>query len=109
MKHLTGQLEIDSKSVASDKHKERGVFWVEGQWYAIVCVGPIYYGRLRYWDAGHYVLEEASWIPDAGRIHAFVEDPSNCGESEYVGEVCVERSSVQGTYRIQKGGKVVTK
>ena len=96
-------------SVAGDAAKEAGVFAV-GEWVAVLCVNPIYFGRIVAWDEGHYHLGDASWVVETGRLSDFIKDPQATAiEAEYIGAVTVERSSVQAVYRHLPEGKVTTR
>lgn len=99
----------EMSQVADDQAQENPGNWLRpGVWVALVCADPIYYGQLVSITPGHYQLSDASWIPDTGRAHKFVEDPSSCTESEYLGDIAVERPVV-AIYRVGKGGKIATK
>lgn len=96
-------------AVADDAANEVPDLWLRpGVWVALVCADPIYYGRLVEITPGHYYLAEASWIPDTGRAHQFVQNPQSCTEAEYLGHVAVERPVV-AAYRVLTPGKVETK
>jgi hypothetical protein len=94
--------------VAEDLRQESGDWIQPGTWVAVVMADPIYYGRLAAVSATHYYLEDACWIPDTGRAHQFVKDPSTAVEVEYLGEIAVERPCV-ALYRIKNGKKLDTK
>lgn len=93
-----------------DFAKERDIDPIEGQWYAYVTNGPIYYGKLQVLTPLHFVLNSASWIPDTGRLSEFIKDPSkNAAEVEYVGKIIVPRHAVVGILVPLKGGEAHTK
>ena len=105
--------EIRSEAVAvhMDARQEsgQGAWLTEGAWIAVVCADPIYYGQLVALTPEYVFLREASWIPDTGRAHAFIRDPQGCSESEFLGEVAIERPCV-AIYRISgPGGRIETK
>lgn len=95
-------------AVADDQTAELGLWLKPGAWVAIVCSDPIYYGELVAMTPSHYYLRNASWIPDTGRANEFVSDPASCNESEFLGEIAVERPVV-AIYRTKKNGKIDTK
>lgn len=102
--------DADRRAVAADDSKQRRGWLVEGKWYVITTVGPVYWGRLEYWDEGHFALDEATWVVDTGRISDFVLDPAKVAiEAEYVGRVLVERTAVQSLYPSDAETKVGTK
>ncbi len=85
-------------SVGDDKLLENGDLRVGGC-YAFVCAGPIYHGQLTGVTPGHYVLKDAAWVVETGRLNEFVKDPAGVAlEAEFIGPMLVERSSCQGIY-----------
>lgn len=82
---------------------------VLGRCYAIVTVSPIYHGKLVSVTPEHYVLDEAAWVVETGRLSEFVKDPAKvASEAEYVGHVLIERGSVMASYPTADG-KVTTR
>lgn len=85
-------------AVGDDQLLENGDLRIGGH-YAFVCAGPIYHGKLTGVTPALYVLDEATWVVESGRINEFVKDPDKaCTEAEYVGRMLVERGAVQGIY-----------
>lgn len=77
--------------------------------YAIVTVSPIYHGRLTAVTVEHYVLADAAWVVETGRLSEFVKDPASiAAEAEHVGQVVIERGSVMAIYPTADG-KVTTR
>lgn len=77
---------------------------VEGKWYAVVTVSPIYHGRLKFVNADYYGLEDATWIVETGRLNEFVKNPAGTTqEAEFLGPVLVERGSVMAVYPTPEG------
>lgn len=95
-------------AVSDDASRERGLWLTEGAWVAVVTGSPIYHGKISAITPTHIFLDEASWIPDTGRCSNFVANPSNCSESEYIGEVAIERPVV-AVYRLKTSKKIETK
>jgi hypothetical protein len=102
------EIRAEQVAVSDDALQEAGSWLKPGAWVAIICADPIYYGRIAAITPSYYLLEDASWIADAGRLHSFVADPANCVEAEYLGDFAVERPVV-GISRILKGGTIATK
>lgn len=97
------------RAVSDDLGKEMGIHPCEGNWYTFVTPGPIYYGKLSAILGDRYVLEDMAWIPDTGRAHVFVLDPSSANEVEYIGTGVVLRGAVLGIYFNPSGKKIDTK
>jgi hypothetical protein len=86
------------KAVSVDQMMENGYIKI-GTHVAVVTAGPVYHGKLVGVNPSYYILEDAAWVVETGRIHQFVKDPSCCTEAEYIGVVFVERDGgVFGVY-----------
>ena len=95
-------------AVALDFEMESGRLAI-GKHYAVVTVAPIYHGVLAAMTSEHYILSDASWVVETGRLSAFVLDPSKVAtEAEFIGTVHVERGSVMAIYPTA-AGKVTTR
>ena len=93
----------EQQAVSDDHNEDLGLHPRIGGWYAFVTVGPIYHGRLKAITPTHYILEEMSWIPDTGRLHLFVKDPTTANEAEYIGDGGAARSAEMGFYVMPEG------
>lgn len=103
------EMRAESAAVAHDMSEENPVNWLrEGAWVSIQCADPIYHGRIAAITPSHYFLDNASWVVDTGRTHQFAVDPQSRLESEYIGEIAVERPVVAVT-RLRVGGALETK
>lgn len=91
-------------SVSDDQTSERGLWPRAGEWATIVTAAPIYHGFLVAITPCDYILREASWIPETGRLHEYVKNPNKTAtEAEYIGELSVPRSAVLGVYKVAPG------
>lgn len=91
-------------SVHDDQAKERGLFPQEGQWVTIVTAAPIYHGLLMAITPTDYLLSEASWVVETGRLSEYVKAPSKTAqEAEFVGEISIPRGAVMGVYKVAAG------
>ncbi len=99
--------EVDRQNavaVVDDETRETRLWPREGEWVTIVTAAPIYHGLLIAITPCDYVLAEASWVVETGRLSDYVKDPSKVAtEAEYVGEVSVPRGSVMATYKVAAG------
>ena len=104
------EIRAEQAAVSDDQSSAegRGAWLIEGAWVAVVCADPLYYGQIDAITPSHIFLRNASWIPDTGRAHRFVANPQECEESEYLGDIAVERPVV-AVYRVANGGTVDTK
>mgnify|MGYP001559723914 CR=1 FL=1 len=95
------------KAVSLDWLLEDGIL-AQGSTVAIVTAAPIYHGVLVSVTATHYVLDDAAWVVETGRLHEFISDPTKAQEAEYVGRVLVPVGSVIAIYETAPG-KVTTR
>lgn len=95
------------KAVSLDWLLEEGIL-PQNSHVAIVTAAPIYHGVLVSVTATHYVLDDAAWVVETGRLHEFIADPEKAQEAEYVGRVLVPVGSVVAIYQTGKG-KVTTR
>lgn len=95
--------------VVNDAAREAGLWPREGEWCTIVTAAPIYHGRLLAITPCDYVLEDASWVVETGRLSEYVKNPDKiASEAEFVGDMAVPRGSVMAVYRTA-AGKVTTR
>lgn len=72
-----------------------GTEWLSpGNWAIFVTAEAIYYGKIVAITPTYYFLSESCWIPDTGRRHTFVADPSTANEVEFIGDQALERPIV---------------
>ena len=96
------------KAVALDWLLEEGIL-PQNSHVAIVTAAPIYHGVLVSVTATHYVLDDAAWVVETGRLAEFILDPEKVAqEAEYVGRVLVPVGSVVAIYKTS-AGKVTTR
>lgn len=77
--------------------------WLKvGSWVSFVTPGPIYHGQIAAITPSHYFLRDASWIADTGRLNTYIANPQSRVESEFIGDLCLERPTVAG-YRSPPG------
>jgi hypothetical protein len=95
-------------AVSDDHNRDNWIGLQEGDWASFVTAGPIYYGQIVAITPTDYILREASWLPDTGRLSEFMKTQIP-NEAEYVGEVEVPRGALMGKYRHRRGGRIETK
>lgn len=99
--------EVDRQNavaVVDDEGREKSLWPREGEWVTIVTAAPIYHGRLVAITPCDYVLEDASWVVETGRLSEYVKAPDKTAtEAEYVGEMAIPRGAVMAVYRVAEG------
>ena len=66
----------DAVSVANDEHEAKGMWPYVGAWITVVTAAPAYHGRLVAITPCDYILEDASWVVDTGRLHEYILNPN---------------------------------
>jgi len=104
MAKITEVQRQNAVSVADYSHESKGLWPYEGAWITIVTAAPIFHGRLVAITPCDYVLDDASWVVDTGRLSEYVLDPNKVAkEAEFIGTISIPRGSVLATYKTEDG------
>lgn len=95
--------------INQDEHNGSGLHPRVGVWYLVQTVQPFYHGKCVAVTGLAIHLEQASWVPDTGRLSEFVKDPTTAREVEYLGEQVVPWGCVQGVTPLPSKGPLETK